>query len=316
MMDDMPEVEVHSEVVFCPIENLPIVRSQRVRTLPGFHVLSLCAGKQAVARGYYDAFGQRFPCHDLEYLHPEDRIYVCPEDRKAFLNKMSMQYHRYICHELGERKVERKRLRERVAERQARSLAHAAQLQQQRLQQAAEARQWRREPLRLGTATAPAIAPPATALSDAASLLLVTNDPYLAAPTTAAATAATAAAETADDAYEIEDDPYIVEDTVGSSRRAPPAHSGGAGSSGTAAPPAAVTAPAVARAVVVGDVPARDAVAVEAATGIAAVPPEQDEEEDLYGGDSGAAAPKRLCGASTYATAIDSIFADDFDKDE
>merc|ERR1719230_195186 len=123
------EPEAGQEVQFCPVRNLPIVRRQRVRTLPGFHVLSLDAGREALAQGSYKAYGQSFTCTGLEYLHPEDKVFVCDLDHKAFLNHMSMQYHRYIRHELEERKGEKKRLRERAVERQARSAAHAAQQQ-------------------------------------------------------------------------------------------------------------------------------------------------------------------------------------------
>merc|ERR1719336_1184430 len=112
-----------------------MLNSQRVRTLPGFHLLSLDAGKEALARGSYVAFGTQFPCQNLEYLHPDDKVFICPEDHKAFLNQMSMQYHKYIRHELEERKSERKRLRARAAERKARSEAFAAEAQQRQQQQ-------------------------------------------------------------------------------------------------------------------------------------------------------------------------------------
>lgn len=124
MAGKVVEAEPGNETQFCPIRGLPIVRSQRVRTLPGYHLLSLDAGRQALALGSYQAFGETFACNDLHYLHPEDKVFICSEDHKAFLNQMSMQYHRYICHELGERKAERRRMRERAAERQARSAAH------------------------------------------------------------------------------------------------------------------------------------------------------------------------------------------------
>lgn len=121
------EPEAGMEVQFCPIRGLPIVRSQRVRTVPGFHLMSLEAGRDALSEGSYKAYGETFPCQSLYYLHPEDKVFFCDTDHKAFLNQMSMQYHRYIRHELEERKGERKRLRERAAERQARSAAIAAQ---------------------------------------------------------------------------------------------------------------------------------------------------------------------------------------------
>ncbi|CAE7241718.1 unnamed protein product [Symbiodinium pilosum] len=112
---------------FCPVKALPIKRTHRVRTLPGFHLLCLDAGKEAMARGSYEAFGQRFQCEGLEYLHQDDKVFVCPQDQKAFLNQMSMRYHQYIRHELQERKAERKRLRERAEERKARADRHRQQ---------------------------------------------------------------------------------------------------------------------------------------------------------------------------------------------
>ncbi|CAE7915682.1 unnamed protein product [Symbiodinium sp. KB8] len=110
------ETEPGSEPHFCPVKALPIKRTHRVRTLPGFHLLCLDAGKEAMARGSYEAFGQRFHCESLEYLHQDDKVFICPQDQKAFLNQMSMRYHQYIRHELQERKEERKRLRERAEE--------------------------------------------------------------------------------------------------------------------------------------------------------------------------------------------------------
>ncbi|CAL1152688.1 unnamed protein product [Cladocopium goreaui] len=116
--------EPGTEAQFCPVLKLPIKRTHRVRTLPGFHLLSLEAGKEAMAQGSYEAFSQRFRCEGLEHLHPEDKVFICPQDNKAFLNQMSMRYHQYIRHELQERKAERKRLRERAEERRARADRH------------------------------------------------------------------------------------------------------------------------------------------------------------------------------------------------
>eukprot|EP00439_Symbiodinium_sp_Y106_P033402 s4355_g4.t1 len=121
------ETEAGSEPHFCPVKALPIKRTHRVRTLPGFHLLCLDAGKEAMARGSYEAFGQRFHCESLEYLHQDDKVFVCPQDQKAFLNQMSMRYHQYIRHELQDRKEERKRLRERAEERKARADRHRQQ---------------------------------------------------------------------------------------------------------------------------------------------------------------------------------------------
>ncbi|CAE7533819.1 unnamed protein product [Symbiodinium natans] len=84
-----------------------------------------------MARGSYEAFGQRFHCESLEYLHQDDKVFICPQDQKAFLNQMSMRYHQYIRHELQERKAERKRLRERAEERKARADRHRQQPESQ-----------------------------------------------------------------------------------------------------------------------------------------------------------------------------------------
>eukprot|EP00931_Biecheleriopsis_adriatica_P038449 TRINITY_DN22026_c0_g1_i6.p1 TRINITY_DN22026_c0_g1~~TRINITY_DN22026_c0_g1_i6.p1 ORF type:complete len:275 (-),score=65.42 TRINITY_DN22026_c0_g1_i6:63-887(-) len=152
------------EPQFCPVHGMPIKRTHRVRALPGFHLLSLGAGKEAMALGSYKAFGKTFICEGLDYLHPDDKVFICPEDNKAFLNQMSMRYHQYIRHELEERKAERKRLRERAEERKARADRH----RQQPEVAAAHARNLPAAPvsaasslLRTGSvpADAPAIAP-------------------------------------------------------------------------------------------------------------------------------------------------------------
>lgn len=298
------EVEVDNDVVFCPIRGLPIIRSQRVRTLPGFHVLSLGAGREALARGYYHAFGQKFPCHDLEHLHQDDRVYICKEDRKAFLNQMSMQYHRYICHELEERKKERKRLRERAAERQARSLAHAAQLQQlqQRQLQAQEAMQGPNETethefvngssAKRGTSPdAPVASAAAISGADAATQLLATNDPYLGdlAPVHTAI----------DDPYAIADDPYIetAEPVAMASKEADNSN-------------VSVTQGFCGR---LNGMIASTAVADISLTNSSNRLPAG--VDDLYGEIKEREA-KRQRGPSTYANAIGAIFEDDFDEDE
>jgi len=121
------EPEPGTEPIFCPVRGLPVKRGFLARTLPGFHVLSLEAGKEALARGKYEAFGKSFVCEGLEYLHMDDKIFVCEQDNKAFLNQMSMRYHQYIRHELEERKQERRRMRERAEERKARSERHRQQ---------------------------------------------------------------------------------------------------------------------------------------------------------------------------------------------
>lgn len=165
-----PEAELGKELHFCPIRGLPIQRSQRVRTNPGFHLLSLDAGKEALARGFYDAFGARFNCVSLEYLHPDDKVFLCAEDHKAFLNQMSMQYHRYIRHELEERKAERKRLRERAEERKLRaSQMHA---------RAAAGAPEPHAPMTPMTPAPSRLAPPVAAPQEEDYSLLAKDDPY------------------------------------------------------------------------------------------------------------------------------------------
>mmetsp|Transcript_11094 Transcript_11094/g.29409 ORF Transcript_11094/g.29409 Transcript_11094/m.29409 type:complete len:325 (-) Transcript_11094:63-1037(-) len=314
------ELEPGMEVQFCPVQNLPISRGGRVRTLPGFHLLSLGAGREALARGSYQAFGQKFVCNDLEYLHPDDRVFICAEDHKAFLNQMSMQYHRYICHELSERKAERKRLRERAAERQARSAAHAQQRRNQAQQQAAGAK----------------------AATEAATPL-ATNDPYLA--------DAASGTKVVDDPYgAAAEDPYLVDsagDTAAaeapSEGAATPAQaaptSQGASTKATGAPPAtgAIAKSAAAQRPTTALVPVQVAAAsaappakdpVPAATqnavvlskaGTTKAPPvaavDTCDEEDLYG-DIGGPATKKSKTSSTYASAIGKMLNDDFDDDD
>jgi len=283
------EVDQGSEIQFCPILQQPIIRSQRVRSLPGFHLLSLGAGREALARGYYEAFGQRFSCTELEYLHPDDKVFICVEDHKAFKNRMSMQYHRYIRHELEERKLERKRMRERAAERQERSLAHAA--RQQQLQQA----------------------PPLPALTAGSSAGREADPRTVSTSSVAPPAAITAGAEATNDPYGdsaesgVTHDPYAVEDgeppsdapvpvavpistastTVASSK--PPA---------LAPPPVAVAQPKQ-----------------EAEVKAPVKAPATDDDDDLYG-DMGGPEVKKQKTASTYASAIGAMMTDDFDEDE
>lgn len=198
------DIEPGDETQFCPIRNLPIKRGQRVRTLPGYHLLSLSAGREAVARGFYDAFGERFECTDLEYLHTDDRIFICAEDHKAFKNQMSMQYHRYIQHELNERKGERKRLRERYYERQARSLAHAARQQQPATASKPATTKTAREPASDPRVMAPASSSAGVEAAEAGlgttreaalGTDVATDDPYALAPDPEPAAASQAASE-------------------------------------------------------------------------------------------------------------------------
>lgn len=283
------EVEQGSEIQFCPILQQPIIRSQRVRTLPGFHLLSLGAGREALARGYYDAFGQRFSCAELEYLHPDDKVFICAEDHKAFKNRMSMQYHRYIRHELEERKLERKRMRERATERQARSAAHAARQQQQ--QQAPVAAKTavasggrEADPRSVSTSS---VAPPAasTAGAEAASQLLAINDPY-------------------GDSGEsrVTHDPYAVAED---------------GEPHSDAPALAAVPISTASTVVASKPPASAPAAVVVAQPPkkAQVKPPSVDEDDLYGDVAGPEVKKQKT-ASTYASAIGAMMTDDFDEDE
>eukprot|EP00928_Gymnodinium_smaydae_P079653 TRINITY_DN63522_c0_g1_i1.p1 TRINITY_DN63522_c0_g1~~TRINITY_DN63522_c0_g1_i1.p1 ORF type:complete len:328 (-),score=77.47 TRINITY_DN63522_c0_g1_i1:73-981(-) len=284
------------EVRFCPVRNMPIARGQCVRTLPGYHLLSLAAGREGLARGSYQAYGETFVCNDLQYLHKDDRIFVCAEDHKAFLNQMSMQYHRYINHELGERKKERKRLRERAVERMARSAAHAqAQLRQQQERQHADG---------------PAIIDPYLAGARAGEEAEADEDPYF---TSAAADTATSGGIGA--GVEV---PHA-------ERGAAQAGSSGAGktlvagarATGVAAPlgaqpsAVAVEAPAVAVAATQSRAPAL----APARKPVMAVAADDEDEEDLYGDVSGEAT-KRQKTTSTYATAIGAMLDGDFDDDE
>ncbi|CAE8648900.1 unnamed protein product, partial [Polarella glacialis] len=56
------EAEAGKELQFCPVRGTPIQRGYRVRALPGFHLLSLDAGKEAMARGSYEAYGKKWMC--------------------------------------------------------------------------------------------------------------------------------------------------------------------------------------------------------------------------------------------------------------
>lgn len=276
----VPDPEAGKEVQFCPIQGLPIHRGQRVRTLPGFHLISLGAGRQALALGHYEAFGKSFPCHDLEYLHADDKVFICAEDHKAFLNQMSMQYHKYIRHELEERKAERKRLRERAKERSARSVAHAKQLEQR----AAQVKQKR--PAEPATARQPPSSP-----SKASPKVSAADDPYL------GAVAAPAAATI---------DPYL-------GAVATPTLAAVASPAGATEPQPAELPPPLLLA------PEPAAAACPAASAVPAAPapvrPQPVEEDDLYGDVAGSAAKKQRS-TSTYASAIGSMLANDFDEED
>jgi len=311
VLEPEPGLEVH----FCPILALPILREQRVRTLPGFHLLSLAAGREALARGSYQLHGQKFPCNSLEYLHPYDKVFICAEDHKAFLNLTSMHYHRYICHELEKRMAERRRLRERAAERQARSQAHAAQRQHQARREAHERQREVAAPANASVLTQTSsgsgktlpmpvkgrpvsASPAAVAGADAASqLLFATNDPYL---------GGNAPPQHAEEAFATVVDPYL--DTPNESHG--PARAGGTGASvNRRAPP----------------LPSPGKRPLPLATGSTSVTPTLSNttpvtrsvpsEDDVYG-DMAERGPKRQRPASAYATAIDSILTNDFDEDE
>jgi len=316
------EAEAGREYHFCPISGLPILRGQRVRALPGFHLLSLDAGKEALARGFYDAFGQQFPCQNLEYLHPEDKVFICAEDDKVFLNQMSMQYHRYIRHELEERKAERKRLRARAVERKARSEAHAAQVHQrqqaqqdsrQQVQQQAQPQpqpQTQRLQARVeaGAAAVEGASAAALAGADAAAQLLATNE-----------------LEPADEPFTATDDPYAAATGEDPYLEAASAFEG----AGAPAAGPGLTAAGAAAAVGTTDTPARAAAAERLAdtTGGARLGTQQpataaakhldvgNEEEDLYG-DIGDREAKRQRTSSAYANAIGAILDNDFDDDD
>mmetsp|Transcript_101661 Transcript_101661/g.270388 ORF Transcript_101661/g.270388 Transcript_101661/m.270388 type:complete len:348 (-) Transcript_101661:106-1149(-) len=334
------ELESGKELLFCPIRGLPVVRSQRVRALPGFHLLSLDAGKEALARGSYDAYGDQFPCQNLEYLHPEDKVFICPEDHKAFLNQMSMQYHRYICHELEERKEERKRLRARAAERKARSEAQAAQAQQRQQLQAQVLAKGQAQPQGQAQAAAPQVVPlqgqllapprpaapsavPAAAAhnaaaatsaaalagADAAAQLLAAGDLEPAEePALAATDDPYAAAAAGEDPYLETSAPEAATTAIPSAASPAPAAAGPAAAGGVTAPSAAesaATVPSALAAVLEGTQPAATPMPRVAVA----------EEEDLYG-DIGEREAKRSRTASTYATAMGAILSEDFDEDE
>lgn len=328
----VPETEPGHEVQFCPIRNLPIIRSQRVRALPGYHLLCLAAGREALARGYYTAFQTKFQCTDLEYLHIDDKVFICPEDHKAFLNQMSMQYHRYIRYELEERKAERKRLRERAVERLARSAAQLQQRQQaQQLQQAQQAqqeeqarqqdprgqtaatdpvvggktsslatapRQGEVAPDRRGTPVPVVVATPAptgTAVgTDASNQLLATNDPYLG-----------TAAEDPYAAVPTAEDPYLdASEATAATADASATPAATSPPNPAATPPATTAAEAAPTAAVHGQkrpAPPRKPMAAE--------------EEDLYG-DVADREVKSKRASSTYAAAVGAMLVDDFDEDD
>lgn len=301
------EPEGGRELHFCPVRGLPIERSQRVRALPGFHLLSLDAGKEALARGSYQAFGQQFPCQNLEYLHVDDKVFICAEDHKAFLNQMSMQYHRYIRHELEERKAERKRLRARAQERKVRSEVHAAQAHQrqqqaqnqpQQLQQPPQSQQPQKQQSQLESpAQLEGVASSTRATIDAVISSVASNE-----------------AEADDDAME---DPYAVPVIA-----ADPYSEAGATSARAATSPAvdAVSGSASQTAAVkrVAGALARaaDKLPAQTTTEPLGAGPESAAEElaDLYG-DIGDDQAKRQKTASDYASAIGAMM-DDFDEDE
>eukprot|EP00927_Polykrikos_kofoidii_P020395 TRINITY_DN1965_c0_g1_i1.p1 TRINITY_DN1965_c0_g1~~TRINITY_DN1965_c0_g1_i1.p1 ORF type:complete len:344 (+),score=67.47 TRINITY_DN1965_c0_g1_i1:75-1106(+) len=335
------ETEPGLEIQFCSVLGLPIEKGHRVRTLPGFHLLSLSAGREALARGSYQAFGQKFPCHDLEYLHPEDRAFICAEDNKMFLNQMSMQYHRYINHELGERKEERKRLRERAAERHARSVAHAAAQQKQQQQQEREQKRARRQQAAAtadgsgggvgGAAVNASVGADPYLPADTSATTLATEDPYGAAaedpyladvPGTAAVAAPPGAPATDPVAAGVGARAVTGSETAGAavSTEARPAVTTSSGTASVTSgakslvterrQPQLATSPAQQQGGAVSASVGRSAGTVAAAPSVAVA-----EEEDLYGDVVGGDATKRVKSTSTYATAIGAILGGFDDED-
>jgi len=271
-----PEADPGREVQFCPILGLPIVPALRVRALPGFHLLSLDAGKEAIARGFYVAFGDKFPCHNLEYLHPDDKVFICTEDNKAFLNEMSMRYHRYIGHELMVRKAERKRMRDRAEElkvRRRQQLAAVAPAEPP--MQTQELPQKRRRQFSQDSAPS-AVAAPAVA------------DPYQSATEDSFVAPAAAAA-----------DPYLAATETVEAAPAP------APAADLAAPVAVATpSPAVA---------APHSPPVPSVAAPLAAAPAAHADDDMYE-EMGSAQPPKS--SSAYANAIGAMLGDDFDDED
>jgi len=113
----VPENE--AKIVFCPVMGLPIVMERRVRTHPGFHILSQEAGNEAQKNGKYEAFGGEHACENIELLHKNDEVF-CTEDKKSFLTEASLQYYKYVHYELEEQKNERQLINDRNEQRKRR----------------------------------------------------------------------------------------------------------------------------------------------------------------------------------------------------
>jgi len=115
------EAEITEDIInFCPVRGVPIVREGRVRTVPGRHILSVEAGNEAMASGFYRVFGQDHPCTDLEILHPDDNVFLCDKDKTSFLTEASLNYHQYINFDLRKKRNERALIEHRNAERRRR----------------------------------------------------------------------------------------------------------------------------------------------------------------------------------------------------
>jgi len=109
--------EEDTKISFCPILGLPLIMERRVRTSPGFHVMSEEAGQKALKVGQYEAYGDIYKCESLEPLHGDDTVYICQEDKKAFLTEASRDYHRFVHFELEQKRTERQRLQDRNEQR-------------------------------------------------------------------------------------------------------------------------------------------------------------------------------------------------------
>eukprot|EP00397_Hematodinium_sp_SG-2012_P057575 GEMP01072124.1.p1 GENE.GEMP01072124.1~~GEMP01072124.1.p1 ORF type:complete len:356 (+),score=87.03 GEMP01072124.1:44-1111(+) len=121
ILESLGEVvpEDEAKVAFCPVLGLPLVMERRVRTSPGFHILSQEAGIAAQKQGTYEAYGAAHQCESIELLHKNDEVFVT-HDKKAFLTETSMQYYNYVHYELEEQRNERQLLHDRAEQRKRR----------------------------------------------------------------------------------------------------------------------------------------------------------------------------------------------------
>ncbi|CAD7936201.1 unnamed protein product [Amoebophrya sp. A25] len=121
-------------VPFCPIRNAPICPEGRARSLPGFHLMSIDAAREALPSGRYRAYGSEYVIRDFEVLHPKDTVYECEVCHKVFLNQGSLQYHHYLKHEMKNTLRDKQRLRD-AAERRKRQREEMQQKMQEQQQQ-------------------------------------------------------------------------------------------------------------------------------------------------------------------------------------